>query len=202
MKQPALIAEQLEASFNHIHLQQMQGIPILNPLIKVQALGFQEYQGRIIGIIITPWLMNVVMLPKDNEDWRQYQIGHKIPHEFPSNQYKFMVNEIEDIGYCQTYSIYSPMNEFANHEHALSAAQSFIDTMMVERDPRLEQPDEELFGRILRGEEQPELTMEELAILENNGETIVPIETTIVQVNVEKKLSRRDLIRGNFMTNS
>ncbi|WP_445083890.1 [NiFe]-hydrogenase assembly chaperone HybE [Candidatus Vondammii sp. HM_W22] len=32
----------------------MQEIPILNPAIKVQALGFQEYQGRVLGVLLHP----------------------------------------------------------------------------------------------------------------------------------------------------
>jgi [NiFe] hydrogenase assembly HybE family chaperone len=63
MNTPQTAAEKLEQIFNKIHQEQMQGIPILNNMLKVQALGFQEYQGRIVGILITPWLMNLVMLP-------------------------------------------------------------------------------------------------------------------------------------------
>jgi [NiFe] hydrogenase assembly HybE family chaperone len=63
MNTPQTAAEKLEQIFDKIHQEQMQGIPILNNMLKVQALGFQEYQGRIVGILITPWLMNLVMLP-------------------------------------------------------------------------------------------------------------------------------------------
>jgi len=213
MKESQAVAELLEVTFNKIHQEQMQEIPILNSLIAVEALGFHEYQGRIVGIVITPWMMNMFMLPKDGEDWSQYEIGHKLPHQFPSNTYKFMVNEIDGIGYCQTYSIFSPMHEFANHEHALSAAQSFLDTMMIERDPQQnEEPDEELLGRILRGEEAP-LSHDELAGFEH-AETNAPekaasesiaseIKSKPDYANIntieEKIMTRRDLLRGSFM---
>lgn len=206
MKEPQVVAELLEVTFNKIHQEQMQGIPILNPLITVETLGFHEYQGRIVGIVITPWMMNMLMLPKDDEDWSQYNIGHKLPHQFPSSTYKFMVNEIDGIGFCQTYSIFSPMREFVNHEHALSAAQSFLDTMMIERDSQQnEEPDEELLGRILRGEEPP-LSHDELAGFESVETNVSEVNSKPDYANIntieEKIMTRRDLLRGRFMINT
>ena len=72
---PVQVGQQIEQTFNRIHLENMQGIPILNPVIEVQALGFQEFEGRVLGIIITPWLMNVVILPREDEDWSQMQLA-------------------------------------------------------------------------------------------------------------------------------
>ena len=63
MLDPQQVAEQLVETFDHIHTENMQGIPILNPNIGIEALGFQEIDGRILGVIICPWLMNVVLLP-------------------------------------------------------------------------------------------------------------------------------------------
>jgi hypothetical protein len=48
------------------------------------------------------------------------------------------------------------MSEVANQEHALAAAQAFLDTRIVERDPNAPPAvDEALLGRIMRGEESP-----------------------------------------------
>jgi len=132
MNDPQLAAKMLERTFNRILHEQMQGIPILNNRLTVQALGFQKFEGRVIGILVTPWLMNMVMLPGEDDDWTTLKLGKKQPHRFPSKTFKFMVNEFDGIGKCQTYSLFSPMNEFINQEHALAAAQSFLDTLMVE----------------------------------------------------------------------
>ncbi|MCU7858192.1 MAG: [NiFe]-hydrogenase assembly chaperone HybE, partial [Candidatus Thiodiazotropha sp. (ex Lucinoma borealis)] len=91
------LTHQIEASFTHIHEQQMQGIPLLNPLLVVQTIGFQHYQGRCVGVIITPWMMNLIMFPAENEDWDELELGHKQPHRFPANQFKFMVNEVDGL---------------------------------------------------------------------------------------------------------
>jgi len=99
VKTPEVVSTIIEKTFERILAENMQGIPILNSRISVQALGFQEYQGRVIGIIITPWLMNLVLLPSSEEDWSDLVLGHKETHEFPAGKYKFLVNEIDGIGF-------------------------------------------------------------------------------------------------------
>ncbi len=194
------IVDVLEATFEKIHLEQMQGIPILNSAIKVQALGFRLYQGRVLGVIITPWLMNIVMLPKQNEDWSNMELGHKQPHIFPSKTYKFMVNDIDGIGPCQTHSLYSPMRDFASHEQAVTVAQEFLDSLMVEKELTEEDMvDEELLGRVMRGEETPEINLDDFAVIEPMAAGVAPVRgQSDMKVQVKDKLSRRDLLRGNF----
>ncbi|MCP4980547.1 MAG: [NiFe]-hydrogenase assembly chaperone HybE [Gammaproteobacteria bacterium] len=174
MQSPKQIAATIEKTFNRIHLENMQGIPILNPAIEVQAVGFQYYQDRVLGVIITPWLMNVVILPAEDEDWSGMELGHKQPQKFPSKTYKFMINHIEGIGSCQTHSLYSPMRDFACHEQALKMARNFLDTLMTEKEPTEEDKvDDELLGHVLRGEETPD-----------------------TQLKTEENISRRSLCFG------
>lgn len=200
MRDPVQVSEQIEQTFKRIHLENMQGIPILNPAIEVQALGFQELEGRVLGIIITPWLMNVVILPREDEDWSEMQLGDKRPHEFASRTYKFMLNEIEGIGLCQTHSLYSPMHEFRCHQQAVAAAQAFLDDLMVERElSEDEKVDEELLGKVMRGEETPEIDLDAFAEIETQGANFDPRDGRDAS-NPEpvRKISRRNILRGNF----
>ncbi len=189
----ALAAEKLEQTFNRILHEQMAGIPILNNLLKVQILGLQMFQGRIIGILITPWLMSLVMLPAEDEDWNALEPGLKQTHSFPSNTFQFVINEFDGIGKCQTYSLFSPMSEFANQDHALAAAQSFMDTLMVETEQTKDNiVDDAQFARIMRGDETPEA----IEVMETGTDVREAPEMNLP----EKKLSRRDLLRGSFLT--
>jgi [NiFe] hydrogenase assembly HybE family chaperone len=194
------IIDTLEQTFKRIHVENMQGIPILNPAIDVQALGFQHWQGRVLGIIITPWLMNLVLLPAEGEDWSQMELGHKQPQEFPSRSYKFMINDIEGIGPCQTYSMCSPMYDFSSHEQAVQVAQDFLDDLMVETKPTEEDMvDEELLGRVMRGEDTSDIDLSQFDEFDPVlVESAADLSQAEIKVGVEKKLSRRDLLRGNL----
>ena len=194
------ISDQIEQTYHKIHIENMQGIPILNPAINVQALGFQELEGRVLGIIITPWLMNVVLLPNEDEDWSDMQLGDKRPHQFMSKTYKFMLNEIDGIGYCQTHSLYSPMRDFASHDQAVTVAQEFLDKLKVETKLTEEDiVDEDLLGKVMRGEETPEINLDDFDVIEPVQVDLFPSRgQPDLKVNVEKKISRRNLLRGNL----
>ena len=201
MNDPATAAQTLEQTFTQIHQQQMFGLPLLNNLLRVQALGFHEFEGRITGIIITPWMMNLLILPADDDDWGALELGKKQSHRFPSRTFQFMVNEFEGIGKCQTYSLYSPMSEFTNQDHALAAAQSFLDTLMVETEQAEDNViDDELLGRIMRGEETPEVNLDDFAVIDATESASAVTDSDEMKARVKKTLSRRDLLRGSFLS--
>ena len=192
------ISQTIEQSFTRIHEENMQGIPILNPQIRVQALGFQYWQDRILGVVITPWMMNLVLLPAEHEDWSQMELGHKQPHEFPSRSYKFMVNDIDGIGPCQTYSMCSPMRDFSTHQQAVQVAQDFLEDLMREgslaEDDRV---DEDLLGRVMRGEDTSDFDLSPF-------NEVPPMQADSLTTQDELKplegreISRRDLLRGHL----
>lgn len=187
------ITRQIENAFQRIEQEQMQGIPLLNPALQVQSIGFQTYQERALGIIITPWMMNLMLLPAEGEDWSDLKPGDKTYHRLPANEYRFMVNEIEGIGICQTHSIYSPMHEFMNQDHAVAAAESFMQTLMVEVEhPDTDPHDEELLGRIMRGEETPEVEMDGFALAEAKSQSTADCPAA----GDKPGLTRREFLRG------
>jgi [NiFe] hydrogenase assembly HybE family chaperone len=167
MQDLSSITRQIETVFKRIEQEQMQGIPILNPALQVETIGFQIYGGRLVGVLITPWMMNLMLFPGESDDWSDLKLGDNQYHRLPANEYRFIVNEIDQIGLCQTHPIYSPMPEFMNQEHAVAAAESFMKTLMVEvKEPDTDPHDEALLGRILRGEERVEVEMDGFAMAE------------------------------------
>ncbi|VAX06032.1 hypothetical protein MNBD_GAMMA25-2573 [hydrothermal vent metagenome] len=189
----------LEQTFTQIYQQHMLGLPLLNNRLKVEVRGVQEYQGRTLAIIITPWMMNLLLLPAEAEDWSALQLGEKQVHSFPEKDLQFSVNEFQGLGKCQTFSLYSPMDEFVNQDHALSAAQVFIETLMVETEATDESiVDQALLGRIMRGEETAEVNLDDFALINAEESSAAAIQSAEIKVQVKKTLSRRDLLRGNF----
>ncbi len=184
---------QIEAVFQRIEREQMQGIPLLNPSLQVETLGFQTYEGRTLGIVITPWMMSLILLPAEGEDWSSLKLGDKQHHRLPANEFRFLVNEIDGIGPCQTHSLYSPMHEFMNQDHAVAAAESFMQTLMVPVEhPESDPHDEELLGRILRGEETPEVEMDGFAPTQSTS----PSQPDRAGQEEKPALTRREFLRG------
>ena len=201
MMSPETAAQKLADVFEVVHREHMAGLPLLNKRLHVETLGFQVYAGRLVGIVVTPWLMNLVMLPNADDAWDAPELGHKLPQEFPGGTYKFMVNEVDGLGRYLSHSIYSPMREFQNQNHALAAAEAFMRTLMTPATPSDEVPiDEELLGKVMRGEETPEIDLDamEAAVGKTTGPGAVRgLDSIGVRVE-ERKISRRDLLRGRL----
>jgi DNA/RNA-binding domain of Phe-tRNA-synthetase-like protein len=79
------------------------------------------------------------------------------------------------------------MHEFMNQDHAVAAAESFMQILMVEvEEPDTDPHDEALLGRILRGEVEPEI------------DTLADVEqaTELSEENQGSLMTRRELLRG------
>ena len=101
----------------------MQGLPMCNPALSVEAVGFREHEhaGRLVGVIVTPWFMNLTLLPSpvDLEAWRK---GSLTRVSFPSGEYDFVIGDAGENGLIGTCSLFSLMHAFADHAAARGAA--------------------------------------------------------------------------------
>jgi [NiFe] hydrogenase assembly HybE family chaperone len=191
----AQLSHRIEAAFTRIEQEQMRDIPLLNPQLRVQTIGLQQYGERILGVIITPWMMSLILFPAEGEAWSGMTLGEKQTHRLPANEYRFVVNTFDGLGTCQTHSLYSPMHEFMDQDHAVAAAESFMQTLMVEVEhPDTDPHNETLLGRILRGEETPEVEMDGFAL----AEAKLNAEGGCSAIEGERCLTRRELLRGGF----
>jgi [NiFe] hydrogenase assembly HybE family chaperone len=113
----------LVAAFRRVHAEKMQGLPIVNPALAVEAVGFSPWQGAWLGVMVTPWSINLLLLPRDSRAWRTLGRGEKRRYEFPAGEFVFIGAYDETIGEYQACSLFSPALEFADHETARLTAQ-------------------------------------------------------------------------------
>lgn len=103
----------------------MAGLPIYNPRLRIAALGFRPDRGLYVGALITPWFLNIVLLPeKKTTDARAS--GDIRAHVFPSGAYNFSVVKLERVGAFEFCSLFSPMLEFDSQEAAQLAAETAL----------------------------------------------------------------------------
>jgi len=112
----------------------VKGMPIYNPTLAVEAIGFREDQGHWLGTLVTPWFMNLTVIPSADE-LQTWIDGGKVRLSFPSGAYDFTVYDLPEfglIGYC---SLFSTMTEFTDHEAAQLAAQAAADGLFSVDEP-------------------------------------------------------------------
>ncbi len=186
---PEYLTRGLEEVYNRIRYSRMQDIPVLNQVLEVQAVDFQLWGERCCGVLITPWFMNLVLLPNEGDEWEELQLGSKQLHRFPSGPYEFVLGEEEGVGRYLSCSLFSPMFDFADQETAVAAAEAVMRGVMDEQNRDSISTRE---GEIARAwKEEPESADDP-----TNSEEAEPLTLT---ERMEKPISRRDLLRGSFL---
>jgi [NiFe] hydrogenase assembly HybE family chaperone len=110
----------------------MHDVPICNPRLRVEALGFQQRpDGHWAGAMITPWTINLLCLPAREEGWPVVPACGKHDWEFPSGEYEFTVAEEANIGTYHLCSLFSPALEFDSHEVACLTARAAVDALFA-----------------------------------------------------------------------
>ena len=98
--------------------ERLRGLPIFNPALQVEAVGFRVWEGQWLGVVVTPWFMNLTLAPADLAQWTRLPVRGKRKVRFPAGDFEFIGAEDPLAGEFQTCSLFSPMGEFADQEGA------------------------------------------------------------------------------------
>lgn len=131
MQDPAEIRVLLETRFELIARTRMEGMPILNRALGVAALGFEplaDSGGDRLGVLITPWFLNLVIVPAQAE--AGWATGHKLRRPLPAGEVEFIVTLDEDLGPLLMCSLFSPVFEFADMQAARDTAAAALAEVM------------------------------------------------------------------------
>ena len=120
----------LESAFTRIQRERMADVPLLNPALRVQAVGFGVREEYCLGVLITPWFMNLILLPGTGDDWQGHRPGSKRTCTFPSGVYEFIAGHEDGLGPYQACSLFSPVLEFEDQTAALAAAEAALEAVM------------------------------------------------------------------------
>ena len=124
----------LEEAFRRVQREQMRDVPILNPVLAVAAVGFRDWEGYRLGVMLTPWFMNLMLLPGARPPWPGLRIGDARSYRFPSGTYEFLLGEHDGIGRYLSCSLFSPVFEFEDQEAALATAQAVMQELFNVQD--------------------------------------------------------------------
>jgi [NiFe] hydrogenase assembly HybE family chaperone len=128
---------QLEACFEDIYHNRMQDIPIINPALHVESLGFRPWQQYWLGTLITPWFLNLVLLPS-TPSAPIPTLGQKTILNFPAGPFSFIGAHEDTIGPYMACSLMSPLLTIDSQQLALETAQHVLDSLM---DSSVDTPD-------------------------------------------------------------
>ena len=122
---------ELEREFERVWAERMAGLPFLNERLRVEALGFRDWQGVRVGALVTPWSINLVILPAAGSTLPPVRAGRSQLWTFPSGEYAFDGHEAPALGAYQQCSLFSPVDDFASHEVAAATARAALEALFT-----------------------------------------------------------------------
>ncbi len=125
----------LRDHYQYVYTHKMNDIPIVNNKLEVEVVGFVDWghdkskSAAEVGVLITPWFMNIVLLPKESMK-QEVRVGKTANILFPDGEYSFLTQLDEEFGVYLTCSLFSPMFEFKTQEQARSTAEAVMQQLM------------------------------------------------------------------------
>jgi len=130
----AAIAARVQAAFERVRRERMTGLPFVNEALRVELVGLRRWRGLWLGVLVTPWFMNLLLLPGDgtgpSQDpsarWPAVRTGEYASFSFPAGVMSFLAGREGEVGEYLSCSLFSPMFEFADHETARQTAEACL----------------------------------------------------------------------------
>ena len=118
-------SEHLVERYRSIYSERMQDLPIVNPALDVEAVGFCAFEEHEIGVLITPWFINLVLLLGSNIG-EQLKQGSKSTLRFPSGPVEFTTAQDEVLGPYLTAVLFRSVDEFPDQDTAKEVAEEVM----------------------------------------------------------------------------
>ena len=168
----------LEAAFARVLAERMRGLAFVNPAIAVEAVGFAPWKHYWLGVMVTPWAMNLLLVPRELERWRSLPAGEKRRYGFPAGEFDFISARDDAIGEFLICSLYSPVLQFADHETARETAR--------------------LAREALFDAAHAEVEDSPASLPRDEADPAAPGPLAQLEAQLKEPLSRRDLMHGMF----
>jgi [NiFe] hydrogenase assembly HybE family chaperone len=136
----------------------MNDIPIVNKKLEVEVIGFVDWghdkskSAAEVGVLITPWFMNIVLLPKESMK-QEVRVGKTANILFPDGEYSFLTQQDSEFGVYLTCSLFSPMFEFKTQEQARGTAEAVMQQLMQTKKFKQAEENKEIEEQRIKDEE-------------------------------------------------
>jgi [NiFe] hydrogenase assembly HybE family chaperone len=112
----------------------MSDMPFVNPALEVETVGFLRHEGDWLGVIITPWFLNLFLLCGGGMLWRDLAAGQRQLVQLPCGAMQFIADDDPDLGLYQYCPLIAAVGTLPNQS---SARQTAVDAMQAVLTPAL-----------------------------------------------------------------
>ncbi len=119
----------LEAHYRRVWATRMHDLPFVNAVLTVEAVGFRRFEGDWLGVVITPWFLNLVLVSGGGQLWGDIPAGERRYLNLPCGTMQFIADDDPDIGPYQYCPLIAPVSNLPDMATARYVAADAIKTV-------------------------------------------------------------------------
>jgi len=111
----------------------MRELPFYNERLSIEAVGFRDWEDHRLGILITPWFINLILLPGENDDWSAVEQGDQSDWHLPAETIRFTANRPEegDEEVFLAAPVFTNVIGVPDHEAAKNIAAQVLESLLA-----------------------------------------------------------------------
>ena len=121
----SVAVERLVDYYERVCAERFRGLPIVNPELHVEAVGFRALAEHEFGALITPWFINLFLLPGTGR-WNDRPQGSICTVELPGGKVDFTVSHDEVMGTMLSAALFGTVTEFPDQAVARDVARETL----------------------------------------------------------------------------
>jgi [NiFe] hydrogenase assembly HybE family chaperone len=118
--------EELLATYRDKVQPKMCGLPMYNANLRTEAVGFERRDGRLSGVLLTPWFMNLLLLPNESDEWLKLPPGKTFEVDFPSGCQRCLLSAPEGIVPHLSLPLFTTVQDFPDQDSARRVAEEVL----------------------------------------------------------------------------
>lgn len=121
----------LEAHYRHLWMTRMHDMPFVNPALGVEAIGFRRHDGDWLGVMITPWFLNLFLIYGGGALWGDIPAGERRYLNLPCGTLRFLADDDPDLGPYQYSPLIAPVGSLPDMATARQVAADALAAVFV-----------------------------------------------------------------------
>ena len=110
----------------------MRDTPFHNDALDIEPVGFRDWEGHRLGVMIAPWFLNLVLLPGEDEDWRALRQGDQSDWHFPAETVRFTAGVTETGDVFLAAPAFNSVTDFPDQATARAVAEQLLTSLLAE----------------------------------------------------------------------
>lgn len=133
--------EILEAHYRKVW-EGMRDLPFVNPALGISAIGFRKHEGDWVGVVVTPWFLNLFLISGGGQLWGDIPAGERRYVDLPCGTLQFIADDDPDFGPYQYCPLIAPVSNLPDMAAALAAAGDAVRSVFTPPPPPPEERSE------------------------------------------------------------